>query len=216
MNDQSLLYQGGPIMWVLLFVSLFGFVVFVERTLFLHKGQIRTEEFLSGIKNLVEKGRRMEALTLCEDIPGPVPGVVKAILIEQTTEESRLRAAATSAAIVELPILERRIGALAAIARAGPLLGLVGTLLGLMQSFGIFSGPGLPANPHFGELLGGIGSALSTTIVGLMVGIMAHFAYHFLAGRVRALVHDLEYTAHELITLLTKSPLSDAKEKSTT
>jgi len=106
----SLLDKGGPMMWVLLAVSLFGFIIFIERTLFLHRGQIRTGEFLEGIKNLVTKGRRMEALTLCEDMPGPVPGLVKAILLKAGEPEMVIRQAAESAALVEIPILERRIG----------------------------------------------------------------------------------------------------------
>ena len=72
--DFTLIERGGPVMWVLLAVSLFGFVIFIERTLFLHRGQIRTGQFLEGIRNLVGKGRRLEALTLCEDTPGPIPG----------------------------------------------------------------------------------------------------------------------------------------------
>jgi len=59
-------------MWVLLAVSLFGFIIFVERTLFLHRGQLRTTQFIEGIRNLVTRDRRLEALTLCEDMPGPI------------------------------------------------------------------------------------------------------------------------------------------------
>ena len=71
--DLSLLEKGGPIMWVLLGMSLIGFLVFVERVLFLHRGQIRSSEFVTGIKNIVRKQRLVEALTLCEETPGPVP-----------------------------------------------------------------------------------------------------------------------------------------------
>jgi len=63
--QQTFILQGGSVMYPLLFVSLLGFVLFIERALFLHKGQIGTEDFLSGIKNLVGKKRLVEALTLC-------------------------------------------------------------------------------------------------------------------------------------------------------
>jgi biopolymer transport protein ExbB len=197
--DLSLFEQGGPIMWVLLAVSLFGFIIFIERTLFLHRGQIRTSQFLEGIRNLLGKGRRLEALTLCEDMPGPIPGVVKAILLQSGASEAKMRTVAEEAALVEIPILERRIGAIAAIARIAPLLGLLGTVLGMIQAFF-----GVPVSettgyPTFGLLLGGIGQALLTTAFGLMIAIMAHVAHHFLHGRVRALVHDMEYTGHDLI-----------------
>lgn len=189
-------------MWVLLAVSLFGFIIFVERTLFLHRGQIRTGQFLDGIRNLLRKGRRLEALTLCEDMPGPIPGVVKSILLEADSPADRMRVAAEEAALVEIPILERRIGAIAAIARIAPLIGLLGTVLGLLEAFWqIPRGEG-SGFPSFGLFLSGVGEALLTTAFGLLIAVMAHIAHHFLAGRVRALVHDMEYTGHALIQFL--------------
>ena len=189
-------------MWVLLAVSLFGFIIFIERTLFLHRGQLRTEQFLEGIRNLVNRGRRLEALTLCEDMPGPIPGIVKAILLQAGAPAQEMRTAAEEAALVEIPILERRIGTIAAIARIAPLIGLLGTVLGMLQAFF-----GVPLSettgyPTFGLLLGGVGQALLTTAFGLMIAIMAHLAHHFLHGRVRALVHDMEYTGHDLIQFM--------------
>ena len=198
----SLLKQGGPMMWVLLAVSLFGFIVFIERTLFLHRGQIRTSQFLEGIRNLVKRGRRLEALTLCEDIPGPIPGIVKAILMQVDASENRMRQAAEEAALVEIPILERRIGAISAISRIAPLLGLLGTILGMIQAFFGVSLSETTGYPTFGLLLGGVGQALLSTAFGLMIAVMAHIAHHFLHGRVKALVHDMEYTGHELIQFL--------------
>lgn len=200
--DLSLIEKGGPIMWVLLAMSLFGFIIFVERVLFLHRGQLRTGQFLEGIRNLVNRGRRLEALTLCEDMPGPIPGIVKAILLQAGASEAKMRTAAEEAALVEIPILERRIGSIAAIARIAPLVGLLGTVLGMLQAFF-----GVPLSetagyPTFGLLLGGIGQALLTTAFGLMIAIMAHIAHHFLHGRVRALVHDMEYTGHDLIQFM--------------
>lgn len=189
-------------MWVLLLVSLFGFIVFIERTLFLHRGQIRTGQFLEGIRNLVKRGRRLEALTLCEDMPGPVPGIVKAILMQVETSEVKMRHAAEDAALVEIPILERRIGTVAAIARIAPLLGLLGTVLGMIEAFFGVSLSGTTGYPTFGLLLGGVGQALLSTAFGLMIAVLAHVAHHFLHGRVRALVHDMEYTGHELIQFL--------------
>jgi len=200
----SLIEQGGPVMWILLVVSLFGFIIFVERTLFLHRGQIRTSQYMEGIRNLLQKGRRLEALTLCEDVPGPIPGVVKAILLHADSSEKRMRLAAEEAALVEIPTLERRIGAVAAISRIAPLLGLLGTVLGVIQAFYPLPETGAVGYPSFGLLLGGIGQALLTTAFGLMIAIMAHIAHHFLHGRVRALVHDMEYAGHELIQFIQK------------
>ena len=196
-------------MWVLLVVSLIGFIIFVERALFLHRGQIRTSQFLDGIRNLIKRGRRMEALTLCEDIPGPIPGIVKAILMQAEGGENKMRQAAEEAALVEIPILERRIGAISAISRIAPLLGLLGTILGMIQAFYGVSLSETPGYPSFGLLLGGVGQALLSTAFGLMIAVMAHVAHHFLHGRVRALIHDMEYTGHDLIQFLQHEPASE-------
>ena len=70
--------KGGPVMWLLVLLGLAALVLFVERVLFLHRAQIRSTEFLDGIKNLLRKQRLMEALTLSEETPGPVARIVKA------------------------------------------------------------------------------------------------------------------------------------------
>ena len=67
--DYSLIKQGGLIMWPLLALSLIALILFIERTLYLHKGQIRSNEVIEGIKNLLRKRRLLEALTVCEETP---------------------------------------------------------------------------------------------------------------------------------------------------
>lgn len=191
-------------MWVLLAVSLFGFIVFIERTLFFHRGQIRTEPFIDGIKNLVRKRRLVEALTVCQETPGPVPSVIKAALLHYGEGEDRLRRSIQSAALVELPILERRVGAIAAVARIAPLLGLLGTLIALIQGFSGLHFSANPAYPAFGQLLGAIGEALISTALGLTISLMAHVAHHFLFGRVKALVQDMEYCGFHMMAFLLK------------
>ena len=133
--ELSLIENGGLLMWPIMAVSLISFIIVLERALFLHRGQIRPVEFIAGIKNLLEKRRLIEALTVCEDTPGPVGAVVKAGLLNYDQTESRIRGVMQSAALVEIPDLERRIGTLAALARICPLLGLLGTVIGLMKAF---------------------------------------------------------------------------------
>jgi biopolymer transport protein ExbB len=201
--DHSLLelfYLGGPIMWVLLVLSAVALMLFVERTLYLHRGQIRSTQFLDGVKNIVRKRRVIEALTVAEETPGPVAAVVKAGLLHYEESEADIRFAMTEAALVEIPALERRIGSLAAIAQAAPILGLLGTVLGMIQSFAQFEKDG--AYTTAGALSGGFWQALLTTAAGLAVGIVARLGYHFLSGRVRALVYDMEWVATELLQFL--------------
>jgi biopolymer transport protein ExbB len=196
----SIFAQGGPVMWLLVALGLAALVVFVERMLFLHRGQIRSSEFLNGIKNLLQKDRLMEALTLCEETPGPVARLVKAGLRHAGDDEVALRFAVQEAALTELPALERRISSLAAIAQIAPLFGLLGTLLGMIKTFWQFSQGGSYATPV--ALSGGMWEALLTAAAALVVAIPAHLARHFLASRVRALVQDMEWAGNELMRYL--------------
>lgn len=205
--DLGILSNGGPVMWLLLVVSIAGLVIFVERTLFLHRGQIRSTAFLDGIKNILAKRRLMEAITVCEETPGPAAAMVKAALLHHNAGEQKLRLAVQESALTEIPILERRIGSLAAIAQAAPLMGLLGTVLGMMATFQAFTHGGNYAAP--GALASGMWQALLTTAGGLAVGVLAHLAHHFLTGRVRALVRDMEWVANEIMRyLLVEMPAS--------
>ena len=141
----ELFQRGGPIMWVLLLISAVGMVIFVERALFLHRGHIRSTEFLEGIKNIVQKRRLVEALTVAEETPGPVANLVKAGLLHHEDGEEKIRFAIQEAALVEIPALERRIGSIGAIAHIAPLLGLLGTVLGMIETFYQFEQAGVYA-----------------------------------------------------------------------
>lgn len=198
----NLFEQGGPIMWLLLLLSMVALILFVERALFLHRGQIRSTEFLMGIKNTLRKRRLVEALTLCEETPGPVANVVKAGLLHYEDDEDKMRFAIQEAALVEIPVLERRIGSIAAIAQAAPTLGLLGTVLGMITTFGHLQAQG--PYVEMSMLAGGVWQALLTTAAGLAIAVPAHLAHHFLSGRVRALVNDMEWVGNETMQFLLK------------
>ncbi len=201
----ELLTHGGPLIWPLLGLSVLGLVFFLERAFYLHKGQIRTADFVEGIKNLVRKRRVLEALTVCEETPGPVAAVVKAALLHHQEDEGRLRGAIQAMALVEIPSLERRLGTIAAIAKVAPILGLLGTTVALRQAFVVMSGEGAYANAS--SFSGEMAAALITTVAGLTIAVVAYLGYHFLYGRVRALVHDMEWVGNDmLLFLLTDLP----------
>lgn len=198
-------------MWLLVLLGLTALIIFVERALFLHRGQIKSTEFLGGIKNLLLKQRLMEALTLAEETPGPVAKVVKAGLRHAADDEPAMRFAVQEAAIVEIPVLERRISALAAIAQIAPLFGLLGTLLGMIKTFWLFNQSGNYATPAV--LAGGMWESLLTAAAGLAVAIPAHLARHFLTERVRLLVQDMEWAGSELMRFLLREYRSGSGEK---
>lgn len=201
--DGSLIENGGVLMWPLLALSLLGFIFFIERTVFLHRGQIKADIFTDGIKNLLRKRRLIEALTVCEETPGPAAAVAKAALLNYNQGAQSMRSAVQAAAIVEIPTLERRIGTIAALAKIAPLIGLLGTIVAMMQGFYQMEGEDSYASAS--SFAGVVTQALVTTAMGLLVAIMAHLAYHFLHGRMRAIVHDMEWVGNELMEFLLKN-----------
>lgn len=205
--------QGGIIMWPLLALCIIAFVIFIERTLYLHKGQIRTGDFVEGIKNLLRKRRLIEALTVCEETPVPVANMIKAALLQYDQDESRMRGAIQAAALAQIPLLERRVGTIAAIARISPLIGLLGTVLGMLQAFHSYLGEEA-VYAHFEILVEGFSEALITTATGLAIAVIAHIAHHFLHGRVRALVHDMEWVGNDIMQyLLHNLPEEESEEQ---
>jgi biopolymer transport protein ExbB len=196
--DFSLFAKGGPMMWVLLLLGIITLMLFLERALFLHRGQIRSTEFIGGIKNILSKRRIVEALTVCEETPGPVAAVVKAALLHADGDGEKMRFYVQEAAVVEIPVLERRLGAIAAIAQVAPLVGLLGTILGMITTFLAFEKDYMTAS----ALSAGMWQALLSTAGSLMLAIPAHLAHHFLTGRVRAIVRDVEWAGNEIMKYL--------------
>lgn len=197
-------------MWVLLLMSLISFIIFIERVLFLHRGQIRSSEFVTGIKNIVRKQRLVEALTLCEETPGPVPSLVKASLLHFGEKEEKIRYEIQEAALVEIPVLEKRLGTLVALAKSAPLVGLLGTVLGLAQTFYNMAQGGNYSDVTV--LSNGMWQSLITTACGLAIAVLTYLGFHFLHGRVRALVRDMEWTGNELLKFI----VSDLRDEGIT
>lgn len=198
--DFSLFARGGPVMWVLVVLGFIGLMLFIERVLYLHRGQIRAKAFLDGIKNILAKRRLVEALTVCEETPGPVAVVVKAALLHADDPADVMRFHVQEAAVVELPALERRLHSIAAIGQVAPLVGLLGTVLGFITTFSAFEKGGNYVTAS--TLAGGMWQALLPAAGSLLLAIPAHLGYQFLAGRVRAIVRDVEWGGNEIMKYL--------------
>lgn len=201
-------------MWVLLVLGFLCLMLFVERLLYLHRGQIKAAEFVGGIKNILAKRRIVEGLTVCEETPGPVAAVVKAALLHADDPAEAMRFHVQEAAVIELPALERRLGSIAAVAQVAPLVGLLGTILGMATTF-------LSFERDYATVAGlsdGMWQALLCSIGSLLLAIPAHLAHHFLSGRVRAIVRDIEWAGNEimryLLTDYQRAVGSDTKEGS--
>jgi biopolymer transport protein ExbB len=201
MSAPNLLTAGGPMLWVLLLMAAAFAALLAERVFFLHRAQIRARAFVDGLKNILAKRRLAEALAVCEETPGPVAASVKAALRHADADETQLRLAVQDTAITELAALEKRLGAIAAIAQIAPLLGLLGTVLGMAVTFRRFS-TGAAEYATTKALADGMWQALICTAGSLALAVAARLGQHFLAGRVRVLVGDIEWAANEIMRYL--------------
>ena len=199
----SFFSQGGPLMWVLLALSAVGLAVFIERQLHYHRAQINAAEFLNGVRNVLKRDNIVEAVAICDATAGPVPRLVKVAVLNRERGREGVRQALEDAGFLEVPKLEKRLNILATVAHISPLVGLLGTVLGLMKVFRELEAAGLMASVS--SLSTGVWEALICTAGGLVVAIVAYGGYNFLVGRVNAIVLDMEQASTEALNLVTES-----------
>jgi biopolymer transport protein ExbB len=197
-----LLSHGGPVLWLILLVSAVAVAVFIERFLHCHRAQINSTEFLNGVRTVLKRNNIVEALSICEATPGPVARLVKTAILNRDHGRERVREALEEAGLTEVPRLEEKLSLLATIAQLAPLLGLLGTMLGFIETFGRMQQAGLHA--QVGDLSNGIWQALVCAAAGLAVAIPAHAAYNYLVSRVNSIVLDMERSATEIVQIVTE------------
>lgn len=203
---QELVVMGGVIMWLILGCSVVAVFIILERFWHYHRAQIDVPEFLHGLTNVLKRKNAVEAISICDETPGPVAHVIRAAVIHCDEDEPGLRRAIEEAAMVEVPRLEKNLKALATIAHITPLLGLLGTVVGMIGAFQSIEGAG--AFVSTGQLAGHIWKALLTTAAGLSVGIPASAFYNFLHGRVESLMLDMQKAGAEILFFLRANPVN--------
>jgi len=196
----ELVQKGGPLVWLILLCSITALGVFSERLLSLHRSSINTGDFFRGLANLLRRGNYAEALQECAGSPGPVPRVLHAVILKHGSPRAELREIAQEAGQLEIPRLERNLALLGTIAYATPLIGLLGTILGLLNAFQQISAHGGYATAS--EIAGGVYESLLTSAAALTVAIPAFVAHSYLSARVNAALHDIERAAIETIEIL--------------
>ncbi len=198
-----LVTHGGPVIWLILAASAVAVVVFIQRVLHYHRAQINSMEFLNGVRNVLKRANVVEALSICDATPGPVARLVKVAILNREKGREGVREALEEAGLVEVPPLEDKLNLLATIAQITPLMGLLGTVLGLMKIFTTLRNSQTMANLQ--DLSGGVWEALICTAAGLAVAIPCYAAYNYLVSRVNAIVLDMEKAATEIANIVTES-----------
>ena len=197
------LQKGGLLMWPILICSVISIAVFAERLFYLHRATIHVGEFLKGLANLIKRRNFAEALHESAGTPGPVARVIHAAIIRHDSTRAELREIVQEAGQLEVPKLERFMGVLATLAFLTPLLGLLGTVAGMIETFGVLSANGGYATVT--ELSSGIYKSLLTTAAGLVVATPTFVAYSYLSSRINTMMHDMERAGIEIVHLLTET-----------
>ncbi len=194
--------SGGQVMWLLGLCSFISTFIIAERLLFFHRAYTDLGDLMKGLFNVLEKDRMLEAISLCEGTPGPVAKIlVSAIMsFKNQKDTARITRVIENAALVEVPKLERKLNILSTIAYIAPLLGLLGTVLGMLEIFSTIQTQGQMIDIR--NISQGVGTALITTAAGLCVAIPSYIAYNYFVTRVEFMIVQMEKTAAEFIIFI--------------
>ncbi|MDP8252831.1 MAG: MotA/TolQ/ExbB proton channel family protein [Candidatus Kaelpia aquatica] len=195
--------EGGPLMYLILLCSVVAFAVIIERIITLSRAKIDVSAFMDNILDAVRRNRIMAAIEMCDRTFSPVASIIKAGLLKQSASRQEIKEAMEEAALVEVPKLEKNLNILATLAHVTPLIGLLGTVTGMIQAFQVIqekAGALSPVSP--GDLAGGIWEALTTTVGGLSVAIPTLVAYNFLVTKVDGFVINMERASTELVQVV--------------
>lgn len=191
--------RGGPLMYPILFCSIIGWAIFMERLYAFFRVRRHLRPFHARITDLLESHRSEEAVALCADNNGPLASILSVVLKNRGRQRSYLKTRAEEVGERETEFLQRYLGLLGTIANITPLLGLLGTVLGMIEAFQVIAreGMGTPAS-----LGGGISQALITTAAGLTVAVPMLLLHRYLLSRSQRLVLELEEATMQIIDLV--------------
>ncbi len=198
--------SGGPLMYVILLLSILGFAVIVDRFIyFLTKERGNTEDIKFELEKAIKRNNKEEAMELCELYSNSSSKVLKEVITEvnfgEEVKVDILEEKAREVALSMLPKLERHMWLLGVTANVTPLVGLLGTVSGMIIAFKDIAKVGT-GNPEV--LASGISQALITTAAGLTVAIPAVIFYNYFNKKIDNIVNDIEKSSVELINVLRK------------
>ena len=196
----NLMGNGGPVIWLLLACGLFAALVFLERLFNLHRAQIAADDFLKGVYNILNRDNTVEAATICEEAPGPVARLALAAVLHHDDALENIGRAIEDAGLEEIPRMERGLGWLATVARITPLIGLLGTVLGMMDV--LLAAHRAAPLVSMADLTGGLWAALASTALSLVIAILVYAGYNLLVSRVESILLDMERSASALMNFM--------------
>jgi biopolymer transport protein ExbB len=203
----ELVSKGGPLVWILLGSLIFAGAIFLERLSYFHRASMNVGEFLTGLAGLVRRKNFAEAIQECIATRVPAGRVIHAALLRHEAPREQLKEVVQEAGQLEVPRLERFLSILHAIAHTTPLLGLMGTLIGLLDSFTALSASGGVVGAA--EIARGLYHSLVTAALGIAVAVPAYLGYAFLCAKSRSIMHELERAGIEIVNIIEDSRTRD-------
>jgi biopolymer transport protein ExbB len=195
----ELFKQGGPVMWPLAVLSILTVTVLIEKALNLRTSKVIHGEIVSCIESIRTPADIPLAMKICERFDSPFANIVRAGLAEANKPIFIVRQAMEDTGRREVKRLERYMVVLETAAAAGPLLGLLGTVIGMIEVFSVISVAGVG---QAGLLSGGIAQALIATVFGLIIAVPALILFNFLDARIEGMVLRIDEYSHLLLKRL--------------
>jgi len=189
-------------MWPVVAGSFIALIVFLERVIYYRRQELRVGDFLVGVINLIRRKNFAEVLDRCDEAHGPVAQVVHAAVRHHDLPRAELKELVQEVGQLQVPRLEQNLSILATIGYLAPLVGLLGTVTGMIAVFVKVQEKAGTAT--VADLAGGIWEALITTAAGLTVAIPAYAAYNYLTARMHRIVRDMERAGIETVHALTE------------
>ena len=200
MNFGKLFLQGGWLMWPLLLLGGVTVYIFVERFVAIRKASQWDTRFINKIRDYMYEGKMAAAVNLCRSTDTPIARMVGKGIERVGRPMSDVQNSIENIANLEVAKLERGLPALASIAGGAPMIGFLGTVMGLVKTFINMSTAGGALDMNM--LADGMYVAMITTVAGLMVGIPAFFGYNYLLSRIERLVFQLEANSIAFMDIL--------------
>jgi biopolymer transport protein ExbB/TolQ len=194
--------EGGWGMWPILFWSVLVFGIIIERALYLSAARITKDAFLSTMEKAILAGDVQSAVKKCSATQAPMAKIVQAGLLRTNRPDEEVQAAMDEAALRELPKLSARTGFLALLANLAMLSGLLGTVSGLISSFGAVSGESVDPSQKARILAEGISEAMNCTAFGLIVAIIALIGFAVLNGLTQQIEDDINEATVRVLNLV--------------
>ena len=194
-------HKGGWGMWPILISSIVIVAIIIERAVYLFKSTVDKDKLLALLKSQVMSGNVQGAIKVCSGNPTPMTRIVQAGLMKFNKSDHEVQAAMDEAALRELPRISKRTPYLAMLANMATLLGLLGTITGMIKSFG--AAAGADASRKASLLAEGISEAMNCTAFGIATAVVGLIGFAILQGKTQALTDDINEVTVQVVNLVT-------------